>query len=368
MTQVSSLYLHVPFCRHLCNYCDFYKIRLETPNQQFEDFHRFLDLSFKRHEELMKEQGISWSPLETIYLGGGTPSLWGARGASFLQDYLSTLTRANKVEFTMEVDPGTWSKEMISDWQAIGMNRISVGSQTLDPQFLKIMDRDHSLQETFELLDFCQQRDLNFSLDFLLGLPFSHEKSRNIEKELEQLMGFRPKHVSLYILNARSKYPHATALPDDEFIREEYLKVSEILRSLGFNHYEVSNFALPGFESKHNLKYWRSESVAAFGPTGTGMFIQGPGKAIRYKWKVTRPDFELESLGPSELGLEHTYLSLRTSEGWVPPILTEQLIVLFERWNSFQYGNWDGIRMKLNSLGFLMLDSLMDDLFRVQAN
>lgn len=367
MTHVSSLYLHVPFCRHLCNYCDFYKKRLEAPEKQFEEFHQFLTLSFKRHRELMEEHGISWAPLETIYLGGGTPSLWGTRGVAFFNELLTGLPRAKELEFTMEVDPGTWSEEMLSSWMNGGVNRISIGSQTLDPGFLKIMDRDHSLEETYELLDYCQQREMNFSLDFLLGLPYSSERLRNIEKELEKLMTFRPKHVSLYILNARSRYPHISALPDDEFIRQEYLLVSDFLRSQGFNHYEVSNFSLPNFESKHNLKYWRSESVAALGPTGTGLFAKEKDSAFRYKWKVSSPEIEPEKLGQEELEMERTYLSLRTSGGWSPSRISEQLTVLFDQWAALSYGTWDGQCVRLNSLGFLMLDSLMDDLFRIQV-
>ena len=178
---------------------------------------------------------------------------------------------------------------------------------------------------------------------------------------------FRPKHVSLYILNARSKYPHVQALPDDEFIREEYLLVSEYLRSKGFHHYEVSNFALPGFESQHNLKYWNTESVAALGPTGTGLYSLGENKAIRYKWKVSNAEIELEDLGLKELGLERTYLEIRTSNGWKPPQISPRLLDLFMQWERLKYGKWDGQKIQLNSLGFLMLDSLMDDLFRIHA-
>lgn len=365
MTQVTSLYLHIPFCRHLCNYCDFYKRKLEAPAQQFEEFHRFLDESFERHDRLMEETMVSWGPLETVYLGGGTPSLWGITGAAyFKENFLKRFALAPLAEFTMEVDPGTWNEELIREWEALGMNRISIGSQTLDPQFLSVMDRDHSEQEVLELLGYCQRRDLNFSLDFLLGLPFSKEKARNITAELERLLAFGPKHISLYILNARSKYPHAAAMPDDEFIREEYLLVSELLRARGFHHYEVSNFALPGFESRHNLKYWRTESVAALGPTGTGLFVKGPEEALRYKWKVGRAEVELEPLGKKELSLERAYLALRTSEGWRPQNGSPRMEKVAASWTSFGYGKWDGQRMRLNSLGFLMLDSLMDDLFR----
>ena len=367
MTQVSSLYIHVPFCRHLCNYCDFYKRKYEPGSTQFEDFHRFLVTSWQRHEQLMTEKNVNWSPLSSVYLGGGTPSLWGIDGAKFFEkSILSKIKILPDAEFTMEVDPGTWSPEMIEAWQKLGLNRISIGTQTLSPEFLKIMDRDHSLEESFSLLKFCQDNRWNFSLDFLLGLPFSREKKRNIKNELEALLSFAPKHISLYILNARSKYPFIQNMPDDEFIREEYLFVSEFLKKAGFHHYEVSNFALPGFEAQHNVKYWRSESVAALGPTGTGYFHHGETSTTRYKWKVSESEVELEKLGDEELSLEKTYLELRTSLGWKPRSITDPLLKVFGVWEKANYGRWDGERLKLSALGFVMLDSLMDDLFRTK--
>lgn len=367
MTHVSSLYIHVPFCRHLCNYCDFYKRKYEPGSNQFEDFHRFLTSSWQRHEKLMLDQKVSWAPLSTVYLGGGTPSLWGSAGADFFKEtILSKVVILPNAEFTMEVDPGTWSAEMISSWKDLGLNRISIGTQTLSPEFLKIMDRDHSLEESFSLLKYCQDEKWNFSLDFLLGLPFSREKKRDIKTELETLLSFNPQHISLYILNARSKYPYIQNMPDDEFIREEYLFVSQFLKDAGFHHYEVSNFAKPGFEAKHNVKYWHSQSVAALGPTGTGYFHLNEAKAIRYKWKTSSAEIEVEELGSDELSLEKTYLELRTSFGWKPAHVTDSLLAVFKFWEGFGYGMWDGQKMKLSSLGFVMLDSLMDDLFKAK--
>ncbi len=363
MTQVSGLYLHVPFCKHLCNYCDFYKQKLTAEKTQFEDFHQFLISSWDRHEFLMREQKMDWAPLTSVYLGGGTPSLWGALGAEFFRDFYLSKLQLDQAEFTMEIDPGTWTPEMIEAWKKIGLNRISIGTQTLDGNFLKVMDRIHSLEETHSLLRYCSENNWNFSLDFLLGIPYSQEKNRDIIHELTELLSYSPTHISLYILNARSKYPLVESLPDDEYIREEFLKVSEFLRSRGFHHYEVSNFALPGFESRHNLKYWRGEAVAAFGPTGTGFFPQGK-KALRYNWKVMSPDFQPEDLGENELLLEFVYLSLRTSEGWKPTHLTRGLEQVFQSWEAKNYGQFTAGKMVLNATGFVMLDSLMDDLFR----
>lgn len=366
MTHVSSLYIHVPFCKHLCNYCDFYKKLYEPGSSQTEDFHQFLINSWAAHQTLMKTQQVSWSPLESVYLGGGTPSLWGPDGAKFLQQLIEPeVTTSADCEFTMEVDPGTWTPEMIDAWKEVGLNRISIGTQTLSPVFLKIMDRSHTLMETHDLLKYCQQGNWNFSLDFLLGLPFSQAKNRNIQVELDELLSYRPRHISLYILNARSKYPHIQAMPDDEFIRDEYLLVSEYLRSLGFIHYEVSNFALPGFESRHNLKYWKGEGVAALGPTGTGYFPLSESSALRYKWKVTRPECELENLGPSELGIESIYLALRTNLGWTPKTVKPDLDCTLKSWEKNGYLESKTPKIKLSSRGYLMLDSLMDDLFRI---
>src|SRR5690606_3119582 len=201
--------------------------------------------------------------------------------------------------------------------------------------------------ESKDLLQFVSKADFNFSLDFLLGIPFSQEKKRNIKKELDLLLSYRPKHISLYILNARSKYPYIQNLPEDEYIRDEYLFVSEYLRSQGFHHYEVSNFALSGFESEHNMRYWRGESVAALGPTGTGYLALETNKAIRYKWKVSEANFELENLGEEELSLEKTYLSLRTHEGFAPPKGSEELM---GRWEQENYAFRDNQKIKLTAL------------------
>lgn len=364
MTQVSSLYLHVPFCLHLCNYCDFYKRKLDSRTEQFEDFHQFLKNSVVRHDELLRSHGFEWATLDTVYLGGGTPSLWGAEGATFFKDFIQPGPLAPNVEFTMEIDPGTWTEEMLTAWKGVGLNRISIGTQSLDKTFLQIMDRVHSLEDSFKFLEYLQKENWNYSLDFLLGIPHSKAKNRDIKNELDLLLAYKPKHISLYILNARQKYPHIMHLPDDDYIREEYLFVSEYLKSKGFHHYEVSNFALPGFESRHNMKYWKGESVGALGPTGTGYLAISPEKALRYKWKVTSPDCEIEELGEKELGIEKDYLSLRISDGWKPEPWTACLI---KSWEQQGYATQKGEKVQLTALGFLMLDSLMDDLFRLDA-
>ena len=360
---VSSLYLHVPFCKHLCNYCDFFKKKLEDSDTQFQEFENYLLESWKVHEEWMRTENISWASVwDSVYLGGGTPSLWGERGAAFM----ASLLPAPKVrEFTLEVDPGTWNEGMISSWQEVGVNRLSIGTQSLDEKFLRILDRAHSLNESYLLLEKACEGGINFSFDFLLGVPHSKTHQRNVIKELESFLSFNPHHVSLYILNARSKYPQSDYMPDDEYIRQEYLDVCAFLEEKGLHQYEVSNFARAGYESLHNKKYWNSENVAALGPTGTGLIKFNSHKAIRYKWKPGSARFEVENLGEEELELERIYLELRTSSGWKPneQQLSKKLEETLHSWEERGLVRSMTPRVILNSQGFVILDSLMDELF-----
>ena len=362
MSSVTSLYIHVPFCRHLCNYCDFYKQRFERPSAQREEFSQYIQASFKRHESILSENHHSLAPLETLYLGGGTASLWDVDGARCFSNLGISL--AENCEATLEVDPGAWTEEGLKAWQALGINRYSVGTQSFDPHHLAVLDRAHSLDDTKVLLE--RLRGENFSVDFLLGAPEKNHQ-RNVIRELEELLSFGPKHLSLYILQPAAGYKLKALIPDDEVTSREYLRVSEYLRSKGFHHYEVSNFALPGFESRHNRRYWESQSVAALGPTGVGYLASGE-RAYRYKWKPSNPEVEVEVLSLKEQKLEQLYLRLRTSK----PITAERLSLepqAFERrvekWQArgLCVREEQGWRMKPEA--WVILDSLVEDLFDV---
>ncbi|MBY0516596.1 MAG: coproporphyrinogen III oxidase family protein [Bacteriovoracaceae bacterium] len=363
MTSLSSLYVHVPFCRHLCNYCDFYKKKFDNPHAQREEFAQYLRNSWKRHESIMADKKIQWAPLETLYFGGGTPSLWGIEGARDFQSIIGkNLTLKPNAEVTFEVDPGAWNSQSLLAWEGLGVNRFSVGTQALDDDFLKILDRAHNREETFKLLEHLKGK--NFSVDFLLGSPVLSKK-RDVLSELRELLSYSPKHVSLYILQPAAGYSLKKNIPDDEIVGSEYILVSEFLRSQGFHHYEVSNFALPGFESKHNLRYWHGENVAALGPTGTGYFSLSPSEAFRYKWKPSQAEIEEEILTKDEIDLERMYLRLRISAPFLESEISEKpgLKKVLLDWKSrglIEQLN-DAWRMKPES--WVVLDSLMNELF-----
>lgn len=368
MTSVASLYVHVPFCRHLCNYCDFYKQKFERPRAQLEEFDRYLTESWKRHESLWAESQVTWSPLETLYFGGGTPSLWGEQGAARFAQFLDQgLSLKPQAEVTFEVDPGAWTEAGLRAWEEIGVNRYSVGTQSLDPVYLKVLDRAHDRTETFSLLE--RLRGKNYSVDFLLGVPAAGS-ARDILRELEELLSYEPRHVSLYILQPAAGYKLRAKIPDDEKVAAEYLAVSAFLVSRGFHHYEVSNFALPGFEAQHNLRYWRGQSVAALGPTATGYLGLSPTQALRYKWKPGRAEFEAEHLSADEIELERLYTRLRLSEPFSPADLVRDhwhLEQCLTEWASRGLAAKSLQRWRMLPTAWVVLDSLIGEYFQRAA-
>lgn len=363
--RIDSLYLHFPFCLHLCNYCDFYKKIPQNKTLDYQNYHHYLEESFVVHQSLIEKNGYSWAPLKTLYIGGGTPSLWGMEGKIFFQKFLSekNITLADDCEFTLEVNPGAWNDEVLSAWRSLGANRFSLGIQSLEENMIKNLDRVHSLQDVFDTLKYFQDHKLNFSVDFMLGLPFSKELRRDVIQELEDVLLYFPKHFSVYILTVKDNYKYHKSLPTEEWIEKEFLEVSTFLQSHGFEHYEVSNFSLPGKQSSHNLNYWRSHTVAALGPSGTGFLSED---RIRYKWKPQKAEVEIENLTKAEFMLEKLYMAIRSQEGLIvsdyfPP--SEKLNQMILNWERLGYLKKGDNRVRLNSRGFLLLDSLMNDLF-----
>lgn len=365
--KVQSLYIHFPFCRHLCNYCDFFKKVPQNAELEQDEFHLYLENAFTEHEKLMKENGYSWDALETLYIGGGTPSLWGEKGAEFLARFLKekNIQLSPECEFTLEVNPGSWTKESLLAWKKTGVNRYSLGIQTLNGQVIKYLDRVHTIDDVFETLTYFKEINANFSVDFMLGLPHSEVNQRNVIEELELALKFNPSHFSVYILTVKENYKYFNHLPNEEWIEKEYLDVAQFLTSHKFSHYEVSNFGLENRKSKHNLMYWKSNSVAALGPSATGFFSED---RIRYKWKTKNAQIETEMLSLEEFKLEQIYMALRSEEGLLASSFSNQaeFLQLKEKWEGQNYLVKHSSKIQLNSHGYLILDSLMDELFRLK--
>lgn len=324
----------------------------------------------EKHQAFLLEQGLRLGELETLYIGGGTPSLWGERGARFLKDALKNVgvKLKDKGEFTLEVNPGSWKPNGIDAWKDFGINRFSLGTQSLRPDYLKLLDRVHTLEEVFETLEYFKKIEAHFSVDFMLGLPWSQENKRDILEELNGILSYDPEHLSLYILTAKAGYPHKEFLPSETFIEKEYLLVAEELKKLGFRHYEVSNFAKPGRQSLHNLRYWNSSSVAALGPSAVGFLKE---TKTRYKWKSKSPSFEVEVLSEESFQLEKLYMALRVEKGIKESehFSEDELLRLNPLFNQWLVEGWakrsDGT-LSLTSSGLLILDGLMQQIFSRQ--
>lgn len=369
--QLNSLYVHFPHCRHLCNYCDFFKSVPNDFDEARETFQSRLEAQWERHEKWLLEQAYHFGPLETLYFGGGTPSLWDVAGAKWFEAFmLKRLSLANNCEWTMEVNPAAWSEEGLSAWENLGVNRFSMGIQSYDERYLKVLDRVHNLSDVESLLE--RMKNKHFSVDLMLGLPFTGEWQRDLKQEISRLVDSRAEHFSVYILTVKSNYKHFKNLPSEEAIEAEFLLTSEELKSHGFEHYEVSNFAKPGARAKHNLRYWQGQSVGALGPSAVG-YLAATGK--RYKWQPQHDDFDLEELTANEIALEKLYLSLRLNDGIknFSERLQEQDRARFEQmrdaWNS---RGWLAPSLAKGDLalsprGFLMMDSVVTDLMDLKV-
>ena len=355
---LQSLYIHYPFCAHLCNYCDFYK-KVPKGEKEIEHFEHYLRESISKHQKLMETYGYRWGSLKTLYLGGGTPSLWGKRGSLFLKQIFQQygIYFEKQHEWTLEVNPKEWNPESIDQFIHLGVNRFSIGIQSMNNYYLQLLDRIHTVEDIKQALSFFNKNKLHFSVDLMLGLPNS--KKRHIRDELKFILDSGVEHISLYILTINKYHKYYKELPEEDFLRDEYLSASEFLEKNDYHHYEVSNFARPGRESKHNLRYWHLKSVAALGPSAVGFLSE---KGIRYKWDVGRKNFNIETLTKDNKKLEEIYLGLRTRKGIERERLNVQSSTI-ETWDKMGYLQNKEDIISLSSLGYLMIDSLMNDLF-----
>lgn len=368
MNQVSSLYVHFPYCIHLCNYCDFYKHKFEKADQ-VTNYQELLREQMEAHLSLLKKNNYELINLTSLYIGGGTPSLWKPAGIKFLLELLKEnhITLEKSCEFTIEIDPGTFDEKDLGQWLDLGVNRFSLGVQAFSEKHLEILDRKHSIQEVKNALE--QLRGTNFSVDLMIGTP--HAEGRDLTRELQGLLSYQPSHLSVYILSTRKNYPLNQSLPSDSKVREDYLFVSRFLEEMGYEHYEVSNFAKQGARSKHNKKYWSYSPVAALGPNATGLLVF-ENSALRYQWKSLSAGFIEEKLVDESLQIEQLFLGLRARQDFdlESRFSVNQRADLEELFNLWQRRGYlqDGSSLKclnLSALGFLMSDSMLDELFRI---
>ncbi len=366
MKSINSIYIHFPICRHLCNYCDFYKIK-DPSLKSLNEFHDYLMKSINTSNQLLISNNMCIDEIDSVYIGGGTPSLWAKDAYEFLPKFFTKLgiKLKNNCEFTFEVNPGSYRREDILKLLDIGVNRFSVGLQTLNTNLITKIDRVHSIQDSFKTMNFFDSLNVNYSVDLMLGLPDSELFKRDLKKEIDDIVDFDPDHISVYILTTKSNYLHNSKLPNEQYIENEFKFVSDYLRSKGLTHYEVSNFSKKGSESFHNLQYWRNTSVLAFGPSATG-FLNNGDVHLRYKWESKSPALKTEKLNKTQYELEMLYLGLRTNRGLKYSDIFKghklkgfkQLASVWDSSNLVEH--LDESKIILNPSGFLVMDGLID--------
>jgi oxygen-independent coproporphyrinogen-3 oxidase len=368
-----SLYVHVPFCTRRCSYCDFaVQATREAPVEAW------LEAVGTELRLLAEDRGWEGPPqLDTLYLGGGTPSLLGTGAMAALAGRLrphATWDPAT-VEWTCEANPESFTPGLAADWRAAGVNRISLGVQTFHEPSLRWMGRLHGPEGPVRAM--LSARAAGFesvSVDLIFGLP--ERLGRDWGADLERALELDPEHVSLYGLTAEPGAPLGRwvgegreTLADEDRYADEYLLAHERLTAAGFEHYEVSNFALPGRASRHNFVYWTGAPYAALGP-GAHAFYPPLRRWNLRSWDAYReallqgrlPTEGEEVVDAGEAALERVWLGLRTRLGYPLAEAAPAQREMAARWAREGWGAVEEEVLRLTARGWLLLDRLAVEL------
>ncbi len=268
MNKPKSLYIHIPFCEHICAYCDFPKLQY---------FSNFADKYLSALENEFSFREVS-KDLETIYIGGGTPTSLSNEQLERLLSFIYPYT-SNVKEYTIEANPESLSIDKLKIMKEYGVNRISIGVESTDDKILALTNRHHTFDDVKKAVTEARNMGIdNLNLDLIIGLP--HVSLSGLKADLDNLLSLKPNHISCYSLTVHPNTVFGINKinePEPDFVRETYDYIDEKLSKEGFIHYEVSNFALPGYESKHNYVYWKNEQYY-----GLGMGAAGYIGSIRY--------------------------------------------------------------------------------------
>lgn len=323
---MSSLYIHIPFCTRKCPYCDFFSL-VRTQNQ-IDDYLGLLLLNIKSVKKIYPDASF----LKSIYLGGGTPSLLSpGQVAKILISTDNTFGIAADCEITLEANPGTLEQRQLIGYRQAGVNRLSIGVQSLDDQNLKMLGRIHSAQQARQSVSLARQAGYdNLSLDLMFALP--GETLKILNSELSGILDLTPEHISVYGLTFEEGTEFSAQLKqgaliacDEDLYAEQYRLLHEQLENAGLEHYEISNFARPGLQCRHNKSYWQRETCFAVGAGAHGFINQNWGERWHippdlkaYKKALVNhknPAVRLETFDLQGAMKEFVYLALRTRNG-----------------------------------------------------
>jgi oxygen-independent coproporphyrinogen-3 oxidase len=325
-----SLYVHFPWCVRKCPYCDFnsHQVTGDFPEDAYLDAVR---------ADLESALPLIWGrKIYTIFIGGGTPSLMSARGLDrLMSDMRALLPLDGAAEITMEANPGTFEAGKFRSYRASGVNRLSIGIQSFNPQHLQALGRIHDGEQARRAIDIAQASFDNFNLDLMYALP--SQTLAEAKADLSTALAFAPPHLSLYHLTMEpntefAKYP--PALPDDDASAEMQDMIAARTAAAGYSHYEVSAYARPGRRARHNLNYWEFGDYLGVG-AGAHSKLSFPHRVVRQaRFKMPRTYMEHAiagnavheevEVGRDELGFEFMLNALRLTEGFAPALFAER--------------------------------------------
>ena len=306
-----ALYIHVPFCVKRCGYCDFATSAVPREDKRIDSYVEQLVTDIRRYSK----QG-ELLDVESVYIGGGTPSHIGSSRLSSLLYALGVsmdLTREG-LEFTMEANPESLDVRMVRDIWALGVNRLSIGVQSFDDEVLSILGRAHDVERARNAVREAQERFENVSVDLMCGIP--GQSLESLEASVREAVSLGVKHVSMYPLTIEPHTPFDKAVlrgempePDDDVEAEHMEAAERILRAAGFERYEVASYAKPGFESKHNTSYWTGVPYIGIGESATTM-TQNDERRMRVMNNQVVDDLDRRQMEAEDL-----MLGMRMSRG-----------------------------------------------------
>ncbi|MFY0684067.1 MAG: radical SAM family heme chaperone HemW [Balneola sp.] len=321
---MSGIYIHIPFCKQACSYCDFYFV---TKTDQKSDFVEKLIEEIRSKKDSVYTKDV----FETIYFGGGTPSLLSVSQIEKILEAINVTFQCDLQEVTVELNPDNVTADYLAGLKAIGVNRVSMGVQTFDEDLLLFMNRTHNSKEALRCLELLKKSDINvFTADLIYGNP--GQTPQMLEKDLETLLRFEPPHVSAYSLTIEPKTRLGKQLElgrlipaEDQTVEQHFEIVERMLNDHNIFRYEVSNFAKKGSEAKHNSKYWEHKNYLGLGPGAHSFWWEEDGKKAR-RWEnesnlkhyLSQTEFtenNPDQLTLSDLAEERLMLALRTRKG-----------------------------------------------------
>lgn len=327
---VASLYLHIPFCEHKCIYCDFYSVAPKEARSD-EDLPMERFISALKNEILLRGQGEHHRvAYDTVFLGGGTPSLLSPAQLEGIFDVLtSTFSVSSDAEVTLEANPGTVDRAKLAEYRRVGFNRISFGVQSFHEDDLRFLTRIHTADEASRCVaDAYASGFENVSIDLMFSLP--GQTKERWRSNLERALALGPKHLSCYSLIVEPDTPLAHMVQAKQIALLEvdddaglYEMTMEMLDAAGYGQYEVSNFALPGYECRHNLSYWSHTNYLGLGPSAHSFWSEGGvpqrwwnlASVVRYNEALEEGKLPLgggEHLSDEQLREEALFLGLRS--------------------------------------------------------